>query len=71
MPLYETILQAIGRTPLVRLTRIAGDCPAVILGKAENAGKTIVALLPDTGRNYLSKIYNDDWMRDNNLLDAD
>ncbi|MCW3097571.1 MAG: cystathionine beta-synthase [Chthonomonadaceae bacterium] len=38
--------------------------------RAENAGKTIVALLPDTGRNYLSKIYNDDWMRANNLLDA-
>lgn len=39
--------------------------------RAENAGKTIVALLPDTGRNYLSKIYNDDWMRDNDLLDAE
>ena len=36
--------------------------------RIENAGKTIVALLPDTGRNYLSKIFNDDWMRDNNLI---
>ena len=25
----------------------------------------IVVLLPDTGRNYLSKIYNDNWMREN------
>lgn len=37
-------------------------------GRADNAGKTIVALLPDTGRNYLSKIFNDDWMRDKGLL---
>jgi cystathionine beta-synthase len=33
--------------------------------RPENAGKTIVVLLPDTGRNYLSKIYNDDWMQAN------
>jgi cystathionine beta-synthase len=26
-------------------------------------------LLPDTGRNYLSKIYNDDWMAANGFLD--
>ncbi len=30
---------------------------------------TIVTLLPDTGRNYLSKIYNDDWMAANGFLD--
>ena len=34
----------------------------------ENAGKMVVAILPDTGRNYLSKIYNDDWMREQGLL---
>lgn len=33
-----------------------------------NHGKTIVAILPDTGRNYLSRIFNDDWMRKNGLL---
>jgi cystathionine beta-synthase len=27
--------------------------------------RNIVVLLPDTGRNYLSKIYSDDWMRQN------
>jgi len=31
----------------------------------------IVAVLPDTGERYLSKLYNDEWMRDNQLLDAD
>jgi cystathionine beta-synthase len=28
----------------------------------------IVVLLPDGGRNYLSKLYNDEWMRANGLL---
>jgi cystathionine beta-synthase len=28
----------------------------------------VVALAPDTGRNYLSKIYNDEWMAENKLL---
>jgi cystathionine beta-synthase len=34
-------------------------------GRPENHGKTIVAILPDTGRNYLSKIYSDAWMAAN------
>ena len=28
----------------------------------------VVVLLPDSGRNYISKIYNDDWMRDHGFL---
>ncbi len=28
----------------------------------------LVVLLPDSGRGYLSKIYNDDWMRENGFL---
>jgi len=28
----------------------------------------IVVLLPDSGRGYLSKLYNDDWMKAHNLL---
>lgn len=36
--------------------------------RPENAGQVVVAILPDTGRNYLSKIYNDDWMRENDFL---
>ncbi len=34
----------------------------------EGAGKVVVVLLPDGGRNYLSKVYNDEWMRVNGLL---
>ena len=29
------------------------------------AGKVIVVLLPDTGRNYLTKIFSDEWMQQN------
>jgi cystathionine beta-synthase len=28
----------------------------------------VVVLLPDSGRSYLSKVYNDEWMRNNGLL---
>jgi cystathionine beta-synthase len=34
----------------------------------EGAGKVIVVLLPDSGRSYLSKVYNDEWMRVNGLM---
>jgi cystathionine beta-synthase len=34
------------------------------------AGKVVVVILPDTGRNYLSKLYNDDWMRAHRLLES-
>ncbi|MFW6079063.1 MAG: PLP-dependent cysteine synthase family protein, partial [Gemmatimonadota bacterium] len=30
----------------------------------------VVCMLPDTGERYLSKLYNDEWMRENRLLDA-
>ncbi|MDD5757235.1 MAG: pyridoxal-phosphate dependent enzyme, partial [bacterium] len=32
--------------------------------------KFIVVLLPDTGRNYLSKIFSDVWMRDNDFWEG-
>jgi len=37
---------------------------------AEGMGReqTIVTLLPDTGRNYLSKIFSDQWMKDQGFL---
>ena len=40
--------------------QVAADLPAEA---------TVVVLLPDSGRNYLSKIYNDDWMADHGFLD--
>jgi cystathionine beta-synthase len=39
------------------------------LARTDAAGDAvIVVLLPDSGRSYLSKIYNDEWMRANGLL---
>jgi cystathionine beta-synthase len=35
-----------------------------------SAGDVIVTLLPDGGRGYLSKIFNDDWMADYGFLDT-
>jgi cystathionine beta-synthase len=36
--------------------------------RADRAETLIVVILPDSGRNYLSKIYNDDWMHENGFL---
>lgn len=48
----------------------AGTAMAGALKYAEQLGKddVVVVLLPDTGERYLSKIYNDDWMRENRFL---
>ncbi len=42
--------------------RVARDLPA---------DKTVVVLLPDTGERYLSKFYNDEWMRENRFLEIE
>lgn len=34
-----------------------------------DADKTLIVLLPDWGGKYISKMFNDDWMRSNGLLD--
>lgn len=33
-------------------------------------GSVIVAVMPDSGSRYLSKMYNDEWMRDNQFLET-
>jgi cystathionine beta-synthase len=37
----------------------------------DDPGALVVAMLPDTGERYLSKLYSDEWMRENQMLDAD
>ncbi|WJW65611.1 cystathionine beta-synthase [Candidatus Chlorohelix allophototropha] len=48
---------------------VGGSCGAALVGALEVAknldeSKVVVVLLPDSGRSYLSKIYNDAWMHD-------
>jgi cystathionine beta-synthase len=60
---------------------LAGEsCGTAMLAALDEAGRlmreepdraaeaVIVVILPDGGRNYLSKLYNDEWMRANGLL---
>ena len=42
---------------------------ALQIAKKLPAGKTVVVILPDSGSRYLSKIFNDDWMRENRFLE--
>src|SRR6516162_1635210 len=43
---------------------------ALRVAAAAGSGAVIVVLLPDTGRGYLSKIFNDEWMADYGFLTA-
>ena len=52
-------------TALVATLAVARELMA---GGADASGKVIVVIFPDGGRNYLSKLYNDEWMRVNGLL---
>lgn len=55
---------------------VGGSCGAAVCAALEYArelpaDKLVVVLLPDTGRAYLSKIYNDDWMTAQGYLATD
>jgi cystathionine beta-synthase len=39
--------------------------------RLDDPNALVVAPLPDTGERYLSKLYSDEWMRENQLLEAD
>jgi cystathionine beta-synthase len=44
-------------------------CGALKFSKEHPECKTIVVILPDSGSRYLSKVYDDDWLRENSFLD--
>jgi cystathionine beta-synthase len=50
-----------GGSALVAAMRVANQ--------VDDPSALVVVLLPDTGRNYLSKIYNEEWMRENGFLE--
>src|SRR5438270_12416824 len=41
---------------------------ALVVARERGPDDIIVVLFPDTGRNYLSKFFNDEWMRQNGYL---
>jgi cystathionine beta-synthase len=56
---------------------VGGSCGMAVAGalrwvRSQNLGpdKTVVVLLPDSGSRYLSKIFSDDWMRENGFLES-
>jgi cystathionine beta-synthase len=51
-------------TALVATLAVARDLMAV----GDASDKVIVVIFPDGGRNYLSKLYNDEWLRINGLV---
>lgn len=42
---------------------------ALEVARSAKPDDLVVVLLPDTGERYLTKVHNDEWMRDNHLLD--
>jgi len=51
---------------------VGGSCGMAAEGAlrvaAEHPDKLVVVILPDSGRNYLSKIFNDDWMAEQGFM---
>lgn len=45
-------------------------CGAIKYAKTLKEKKNIVVILPDSGNRYLSKAFNDEWMRENGFLDS-
>ena len=41
---------------------------AIEVAREMDPGQIVVALLPDSGSKYISKIFNDEWMRENGFL---
>lgn len=53
-----------------------GSCGAAVMGAIKYARglkepKRLLVLMPDSAQKYLSKIFNDDWMRSNGFMDED
>jgi cystathionine beta-synthase len=64
--------RALARTEGIFAGGSAGAAVHVALKCAETLSDSdlMVVIIPDSGTRYLSKIYNDNWMRDNQFLEA-
>ncbi len=56
---------------------VGGSCGAAVAGalkylrRVDREGLNVVILMPDSATKYLSKIFNDEWMRENGFLEPD
>lgn len=53
---------------------VGGSCGSAVAGaikwaKTQKSSGLAVVLIPDSGSRYLSKVFNDDWMREHGMLD--
>ncbi len=77
---YVRVPDRVAFTLARRLAReegiLAGGSAGTALGAALDVARraqpsdVIVVLIPDTGRGYLSKVFNDTWLRENGLAEA-
>ena len=67
------IARRLGREEGLFVGGSCGTAAAAALRYARDlpADKVVVVLLPDSGSRYLSKFFNDDWMRQNRFMETD
>jgi cystathionine beta-synthase len=86
LKLCDLVVQVSDRESFLMTRRIVreegifcgGSCGAAVAGMLKaipmlnlTADHTVVTLLPDSGARYLSKVFDDNWMRDNGFLNTD